>query len=131
MRKILTILFFVPLMSNAQDIERAIDSKVSSTVDKKVNEFIKVVGWDTTKVRNFTSASNVDTLKTANNTTSIFEIVVTGNINCVRYYAVKNKAGVYTVSVSEFATFPLPTGVKFISTVVSSGVILQTSGTTG
>lgn len=130
MKYILTFLLSLSVSTFCK-AQGEIEKAIQTTVTKQVGEYLNLVDVDTVYKKTFTKAANVDTLKTANNTTSIFEVVCTGNINCIRYYAVKNKAGVYTVAVSEFASFPLPTGVKFISAVFGGGVILQTTGTTG
>lgn len=131
MKKLFTILLLALSLQSFSQIDRAIDDKINAGVSAEIKKFIQIVGFDTVVVRNYSAAANVDTLRAALNTVSIYEIVCTGNITCVRYYAVRNKGGVYTVAVSEYATFPLPTGVKFTSTAIKEGILLQVTGTSG
>ena len=129
MKRIITIALILLSLQGYSQVDKAIDTKI----DAGIKKFIEVVGFDTVRLKTFTSAATLDTLYAPNNSCYIVELLVSGaKISGNRIVAVTNTSGVYSVRFIDLIPFQgASTTTKFNTSVINNKVVISIGGATG
>jgi hypothetical protein len=130
MRKLLIILFLIPLAAQSQTVDNAVKQIMKPQIDS-IKASISVIPttpsnvyWDTLYIVNVVRGGNIDTLSAP----GIYQLTVTGSLSGVRVvYVAKSATGAYSIRTANPLTLS-GTGT-FTTSVVNNQVIVSTTAT--
>lgn len=140
MRKLIIILLLFPFAATAQ-IDQAVDNKINNSigqakvdlqniVKRGLDSSMQQVIWYTELQKTVSKSGTIqlDTLTAASGTTEVYQLVLTGSGTAVRIVFVTNTGGVYSIRVTNPATYTGATGTAFNTTVDRAGVVVSLTG---
>lgn len=147
MKKIVAFILLLISLQSFSQIDAAIDAKIKSAIasipagsnqnvdsllKSAIKEITNVLVYDTVLQRRANGAANLDTLTSPVNTSTLYEISISGDASLLRLVVVTNKAGVYSSRFTDELTWVgVATGSKLNTTTISNRVIVATVGATG
>ena len=130
MKKILLILFIIPMFVKSQTVDNAIKAIMKPQIDSVKASISAIqsapanVYWDTLYIVNVVRGGNIDTLSAP----GIYQLTVSGSLSGVRIvYVAKSATGAYSIRTAN--PLALSGTGSFNTSVVNNQVVVSTTAT--